>query len=250
MSILSLTGPDVTDERMEPPPRPTSLALAPAAIKLPADVALGRLAFHSGADTRISKDGRACASCHPDGRDDAITWATPEGPRRSILLAGRVAAETSFAWSGSSKNLRDHMAKTFDRLDGSGLRGLELDGLVAYVSTMRPPVAAPPPALKDPKIARGAEIFASKEAECASCHSGPALSDGGLHDVQSKTESDRLATFRTPSLHLVGGTGPYFHDGRYATLRELLRDADGKMGHTKQLSANDLDALEAYLRTL
>jgi hypothetical protein len=26
--------------------------------------------------------------------------------------------------------------------------------------------------------------------------------------------------------------------------------SDGKMGHTKQLSTNDLAALEAYLRTL
>jgi len=252
VAVLSLTGPDVVDERREPPARTASVALAPAAIKLPADVALGRLAFHSGGDTRISKDGRACASCHPDGRDDAITWATPEGPRRSILLAGRVASEKSFAWSGSSKNLRDHMAKTFDRLDGTGLRGLELDGLVAYVSTMRAPVdaAAPAPASKDPKVARGAAIFASKESECASCHIGPTFSDGELHDVQSRTDSDRSGSFRTPSLRLIGGTGPYFHDGRYATLKDLLRDADGKMGRTKHLTANDLEALEAYLRTL
>ena len=82
----------------------------------------GRKLFHSGGDDRIAADGRACASCHPDGRDDAITWATPEGPRRSILLAGRVASEKSFAWSGSSKNLRDHMAKTFDRLDADARR--------------------------------------------------------------------------------------------------------------------------------
>ena len=250
VSILPLTGPDVIDERTQPVPRAASVALAPAAIRLPTDVALGRLAFHSGGDTRISKDGRACASCHPDGRDDAITWATPEGPRRTILLAGRVASEKSFAWSGTSKTLRDHMAKTFDRLDGSGLRGLELDGLVAYVSTMRAPIDAPTAASKDAKVLRGAALFASKETECASCHSGPTFSDGELHDVQSKTESDRGASFRTPSLRLIGSAGPYFHDGRYATLKEVLRDAEGKMGHTKQLSSNDLEALEAYLRTL
>ncbi len=249
VSILALTGPDASDEKTEASVRPPSVALAPAATTLPSDVALGRLVFHMGGDTRISKDGRACASCHPDGRDDAITWATPEGPRRSILLAGRVASQKAFAWNGSSKTLREHLGKTFDRLDGSGVRGLELDGLVAYLSTMRPPVDAPSPT-SDPKVARGAKLFSSKEAECATCHSGPTFSDGVLHDVQSRAEGDRGAGFRTPSLHLIGGAGPYFHDGRYATLHDLLRDTDGKMGHTKQLSAADLDALEAYLRTL
>jgi hypothetical protein len=33
-------------------------------------------------------------------------------------------------------------------------------------------------------------------------------------------------------------------------LRELLRGADGTMGHIGQLSTTDLEALEAYLRSL
>ena len=48
----------------------------------------------------------------------------------------------------------------------------------------------------------------------------------------------------------IGGTGPYFHDGRYKTLRELLVSSDGKMGNTKHLSNDDLDALEAFMRSL
>ena len=31
---------------------------------------------------RLSGDGRACASCHPDGRDDGLVWSTPNGPRQ------------------------------------------------------------------------------------------------------------------------------------------------------------------------
>ena len=56
-------------------------------------------------------------------------------------------------------------------------------------------------------------------------------------------------TFDTPTLEFVAGTAPYFHDGRYPTLHQLLVKSDGKMGHTKQLSSEDMDALEAYLRT-
>jgi DNA-binding beta-propeller fold protein YncE len=250
VSVLALGGSDLTDEKTQPPGRVVKVALSPAANKLSAELSLGRIVFHTGGDTRISKDGRACASCHPDGRDDAITWATPEGPRRSIMLAGRVSKAKSFSWNGTTKTLRDHLGNTFDRLEGSGLRGMELDALVAYVSTLRPPVPEDSAPSSDPKVLRGAQIFASKEAGCAGCHNGPTFSDGEVHDVQSKAKGDRGDAFRTPPLHFVGGTGPYFHDGRYKTLRDLLRDVDGKMGHTKHLSESDLNALEAYLRTL
>ena len=57
-------------------------------------------------DERISHDGRACASCHPDGRDDSITWATPNGPRRSIMLSGRIADTAPFSWSGTEQTLK------------------------------------------------------------------------------------------------------------------------------------------------
>ena len=56
--------------------------------------------------------------------------------------------------------------------------------------------------------------------------------------------------FDTPGLGFLEGRAPYFHDGRYQTLRQLLLASDGKMGHTAQLSNADLNALEAYLRTL
>jgi len=250
LNVLPLGGTDLADEKSSPSVRVGKIALAPLSTKLPADFALGRIVFHSAGDTRISKDGRACASCHPDGRDDGITWATPEGPRRSIMLAGRVSTAAPYAWNGTTKTLHDHLSLTFDRLDGTGLKSLELEGLVAYVSTMRPPVAQQDAHASDPKVARGAAIFASKETGCSTCHSGATFSDGATHDVKSKTDSDRGTKFKTPTLHFVGGTGPYFHDGRYKTLHDLLRDVDGKMGHTKHLSEPDLDSLEAFMRTL
>ena len=47
--------------------------------------ALGRSLFHAVGTRQIAFDGRACASCHPDGRDDGLTWATQEGPRRARI---------------------------------------------------------------------------------------------------------------------------------------------------------------------
>src|SRR5262249_45628296 len=149
--------------------------------------------------------GRACASCHPDGRDDAITWATPEGPRRSIMLAGRVSQTAPYSWNGDAKTLPRHLGNTFDRLSGKGLRSIELDALVTYISSLPAPPTAEAHA-DAAKVERGRQIFASHEAGCSGCHSGTSFTDGQNHDVGSKDKADRGTAFNTPSLRFVGGT--------------------------------------------
>jgi cytochrome c peroxidase len=99
-------------------------------------------------------------------------------------------------------------------------------------------------------VQRGAELFASAEVGCAGCHAGPLGTDNQQHDVKSRVDADKSGEFNTPSLRFVGGTGPYFHDGRYKTLHDLLTATRDDMGHTSQLSPRDLEAIEAYLRTL
>lgn len=255
LDVISLAGPALIDEKGSADASKLTtvvrVAASPMAHPLPISVALGRALFHMSGDERISHDGRACASCHPDGRDDALTWATPNGPRRSIMLAGRVNDTAPFSWSGSEHTLKEHMGITFTRLEGTGgLRGLELDALEDYVSTLAPPPTAAPNPADQAKIARGSAIFHSEAAGCSGCHSGDIATDNEHHDVQSKASADKSGKFNTPTLKFVGGGGPYFHDGRYKTLHQLLTDADRKMGHTAQLSPDDLEALEAYLRTL
>lgn len=247
LSIVPLGGEELVDVAKAAPLAIAIARLPDLAEKVPSDYALGRILFHAAGDARIAGDGRACASCHPDGRDDAITWATPEGPRRSIMLAGRVAATAPYSWNGNEHTIHNHLGNTFDRLSGKGLRSVELDALVAYITKMPAPKGYAEDARR---VAEGQKIFASSEAGCASCHSGANLTDGALHDVKSKHKADKGSKFNTPSLHLVGGTGPYFHDGRYKTLGELLKGVDGTMGKTKHLSSDQLASLEAYLRTL
>jgi mono/diheme cytochrome c family protein len=249
LGVLPVRGVDPLDELKAGGAKVERVALAP--IQVSAEQykrQIGRQLFHAVNDSRISADGRACASCHPDGRDDAITWATPDGPRRSVMLAGKLAGTAPFGWSGASQDVREHLGHTFERLKGTGLGGLEREALVAYIEGLAPPAAPRPPG---DLVARGSAIFHSEEAACARCHrDDQAFTDGLRHDVGSKASADRTASFDTPTLRSVAAHAPYFHDGRYATLKDLLRATDTKMGATKHLTEADLDALEAYLRSL
>jgi DNA-binding beta-propeller fold protein YncE len=216
------------------------------------DLSLGRRLFHTVADTSISRDGRTCASCHPDGRDDGLTWSTPNGPRQTPMLAGRLGGTAPYGWQGEGKDLAGHLQHTFRRLGGQGLRGRELTALISYVASMK----APAPAHRKPLVSeakmveRGRLLFHSKKTACATCHNGKSFSDGKTYDVGSKATADGSDEFDTPSLASIGATAPYFHDGRYSTLDELLRASDGRMGHTGHLSDRDVAALTAYLETL
>lgn len=74
-------------------------------------------------------------------------------------------------------------------------------------------------------------------ANCMKCHSGPLFSDQGFHNngtlvgsmvgdqgrfTVTGRDSDRRA-FKTPSLIGVSRTAPYMHDGRFPTLKSVLR---------------------------
>ncbi|MCA9625924.1 MAG: cytochrome C peroxidase, partial [Myxococcales bacterium] len=222
--------------------------------KLTAAEQKGRKLFHQTDDQRISRDGRACASCHPDGREDALTWSTPVGPRQTIMLAGRLAGTGPFSWLGAHESIEVHLNTTFQRLGGSGLaqgQGEDLQHLIAYIKKMDAPSHAD--ALVDSRqaelVKHGEAIFYSADTKCADCHVGGAT-DAKTYDLGTRAVGDRDDRFDTPSLKFVAGTAPYFHDGRYASLLDVLMATDSKMGHSMHLSRRDALALEAYLETL
>jgi cytochrome c peroxidase len=229
------------------------LALARQSAGVTANVALGRRLFHRVGDARISSDGRACASCHPDGRDDALTWSTPDGSRQTPMLAGRLTETAPYGWLGASDSVRDHLRKTFERLGGEGLPPAELSALVDYVSTLAPPIvpAAFMSREKQKLVERGRVLFESAETGCATCHEASrGFSDGMRHSVIARRADQEGEAFDTPSLRFIAGTGPYFHDGRYKTLDDVLTAPDHAMGTSTRLDRHDRAALVAYLETL
>lgn len=72
-------------------------------------------------------------------------------------------------------------------------------------------------------------------ADCARCHGGATFSDDRFHNIGLDTvsaDTGRMAVtgsaadlgkFKTPSLRNIGVTGPYMHDGRFATLEQVVR---------------------------
>ncbi len=119
--------------------------------------------------------------------------------------------------------------------------------------------------------ARGRALFDSGDHfACANCHSLPAgsniwLANNGL-DAQFTDPGVGNGRFRPASLHNIALTAPYMHDGRFATLREVIDHYDHGLedspdldtllrdnsGHPVRLNLSEQDkgALEAFLHTL
>ena len=83
----------------------------------------------------------------------------------------------------------------------------------------------------------GKEVFFRGDTRCNQCHSGlnffstqafingleldyAAAGDGGIGALSGQASDD--GRFKTVSLRNVGLTAPYMHDGRFATLREVV----------------------------
>ena len=171
------------------------------------------------------------------------------------MLAGRIEGTAPYGWLGAGSTVEDHVTRTFQRLGAVGLPEPEKAALLSYVRAMAPPEprAVPREPARQKLVDRGRELFESAATACSTCHD-PARSftDGLRHVVvrEPRVMRKRPTTpdgFDTPSLRFVGGTAPYFHDGRFPTLEALLESPEHAMGYTLQLSRDERTALAAYL---
>jgi DNA-binding beta-propeller fold protein YncE len=205
----------------------------------------GMVLFHS-ADPAISQRGAlACASCHPDGREDGLSWKIETNTLQTPLLAGRVVGTHPYKWDGGDKDLTTSLATTMKRLGGIGLDKAQTAQLASYLEVLPAPHT---PTRNVEMVARGKKLFDSAEVGCRSCHDGATYSDSVTHKFTGST----LPNADTPSLIGLAASAPYFHDGSAATLEALLRDrgAVHGMAETAKLSDGQTADLIAFLETL
>jgi len=200
---------------------------------------------------------QSCSTCHPEARMDGLRWdllndgiGNPK-KTRSLVMSCKTAPVMS---KGVRENMEAGVAGGFRHILFVVRPQSELDAVAEYLRSIKP---EPSPFLgKDGKptaaAERGRKIFEGKGA-CAACHTGPLHTDMKAYDVGTLGEFDRKGDkFYTPKLIELYRTAPYLHDGRAATLKEVLtvynkNDAHGK---TSKLTPQELNDLVAYLLSL
>ncbi len=238
---------------------------------------LGRQLFF---DKRLSaNDSVSCATCHRPDR--AFTDGLPVargidgklGSRNTPTLFNLRKAKRFF-WDGSAWSLEQQAeGPLLNPLEMGNTRGgLEekLNSIPEYAAAFRRVFGVPVVRLEQVKQAlaafertlvseaslyddwargrrerwtptheRGRQLFA-KTAGCARCHPAPHFTNGEL------IASGEGPSFKVPTLRELARTAPYFHDGRYATLDEVL----ARHGGAQALDAAARHSLLTFLLSL
>ena len=232
------------------------IALSPA---LPDDVKAVYASWGPGKyDPRFNLDGESGPQVIPPAYGLlGLERITATGDGKDIQYWNRYVAVTQMGGHGTFEDERTGVSVTNGRDDQVSDK---LPALQDYqLSIDAPP--APAGSFDEEAAARGAEVF-SGAGKCASCHSGPLLSDANrtLHDpseVASEPEPDdapsyatRSATqeYRTAPLRGLWQHPPYFHNGIAATLEDVVELYDTK--RDLGLSADEKSDLVEYLKSL
>ncbi len=239
---------DGLDLRDKPWKSESAVSVGPqlAASKRSEAVERGAELFRRGEASAISERGAmACASCHPEGRQDGLSWRLGGSILQTPMLAGRVGGTEPYKWGGLDPSLHDSFKHTIERLGGSSLSSSQLGDLEAYVQWL--PAAPRPSVASTAAVQRGKALFEGK-LECNSCHAGEAMADGNQYpfDAWGLEETD------TPSLKGLAHTAPYYHDGSAVDLWALVTDKGSvhDMADFSALTSNQAHDLVAYLETL
>ncbi len=196
----------------------------------------------------------SCASCHPDGRTDGLTWDLMNDGQgnskntKSMLLAHQTPPA-----------MAEGVRSSAELAVRAGLRHIlfadrpeeEAVAIDAYLKSLQP---VPSPHLLDgrlsPAAQRGQKLFESAEVGCRRCHPAPTYTDRRAHNVGTQRPDERSDRFDTPALVEVWRTAPYLHDGRYMTIKELLVEGSHGLRSTEELSEQQIDDLVEFVLSL
>ncbi|MCD6288060.1 MAG: beta-propeller fold lactonase family protein [Candidatus Hydrogenedentes bacterium] len=195
---------------------------------------------------------QSCASCHPgEGRPDALNWdllndglGNPKNTK-SLLLSHKTPPAMS---TGVRADAKTAVRAGFRHIQFVQLPEKDAAAVDEYLKSLKP---VPSPRLVDGKLSkaakRGKRVF--EQARCNLCHSGPMLTDMAQYDVGTGRDSEKGHTFDTPTLVEVWRSAPYLHDGRAATMQEVLTtyNPNDKHGVTSNLNRQEINNLAEFV---
>lgn len=186
---------------------------------------------------------QSCATCHLDARVDGHNWdelidglGNPKNVK-SMLLAHQTPPSLSL---GIRANAEATVRAGFRHLqfaEVSEKKSLEVD---SYLKSLRP--------LKSPHNFKTAEINAGKQVfddqGCIKCHIPPLYTNLEKYELDDKYG----LKWDTPTLVEAWRTGPYWHDGRFESIKDVFEK--GRHSITNDISKEKIAQLEKYLLSL
>lgn len=212
-------------------------------------VRMGEMVFNDA--RHCFQQWQACTGCHPnEARTDALNWdllndgiGNPKNCKSMLVAHDTPPAMITGVRPSAEVAVRAGFRHIqFAQIDEARARAVD-----HYLRSLKP---VPSPYLVDGKLSEKAELGKQvfQEVECGYCHSGEYYTDGKKHKIGVPGPADRTDSWDTPTLVEVWRTAPYLHDGRSATMRDLL-EVD-QHGLREELEEDKLDALIEYVLSL
>jgi DNA-binding beta-propeller fold protein YncE len=205
------------------------------------DELLGEMYFNDA--SLCFQSWQSCVSCHPDARVDGLNWdllndgiGNPKNVK-SLLLSHETPPAMSLVVRSHAKAA---VRAGFKYIQFAAVPEAYAFHVDAYLKSLKPLISPYPSSANDQE--KGAALF--QALACNACHPAPLYTDLNSYPLGD----DKTLYWDTPTLVELWRTGPYWHDGKYATLEELFEKE--KHGLQESLSSNDMKILNAYLRTL
>ncbi|HTA89045.1 MAG TPA: di-heme oxidoredictase family protein [Polyangiaceae bacterium] len=210
---------------------------------MPSTLRLGQRVFYSAnsGDLPVTRDHWvACASCHLEGRSDAVTWKFAQGPRDTPTNAGGLL-DTGFLFRTADRTRVQDYFRTINVEQGGHFDGVTpsqqplLDALADFVNYAIP--APMPPtwdathtvsgAALDQLRSAGAAVFT--RVGCTNCHSGPAKTDSGQGNALLDLTGSVVST-ATPGGVLLHDVGTCVTTGAWPDVAHNDIDGDPRDG--------------------
>ncbi len=196
----------------------------------------------------------SCATCHPDARTDGMNWdllndgiGNPKNAKSMLL-----AHETPPAmWLGVRENAEAGVRAGLRHIQFSTRPEEDAQAIDAYLRSLKP---VPSPYLVNGELSeaalRGKGLF--EGMSCASCHPALLYTNLKLYEVGTTRGQDKGKPVDVPSLIETWHTAPYLHDGRAATIHDLLKSQDHAdiLKEMKMLTEPEINDLAEYILSL